>query len=383
MKPRRSRRVQDSDEGFRFDASTSLREPDPVPIRPSRRVPQGPSGSEDSVPGPTRLHEEVIDPTRVVQSGSTSVVDMTVADSDPDSVIPHNRISDPFEHDFQQPCRRRTTRGVHGDDVVHLSLLDDLEHDLRPTPADDDSVTTSGNVTMMDTASDARAARQVAQVPARRGRRLRILGTQPTVEDLPSPSRFSPLEDDSELDTVSDAWEGTSSESETESLPDPEFVVEERRPVPAIVFPFRGDYRAAFMSLDALELNFMFEGQANATRSVPFLLRGAFRGALRVAMNEAVLAREQNDVPREERAWKLFFLLSRMLLTRPPPREAELVAESEEACRVARTAVVRKRKRGSDQERKAARAESHVMVGELSSARQVLESAKGTSCCRS
>ena len=111
-------------------------------------------------------------------------------------------------------------------------------------------------------------------------------------------------------------------------------------------------------------------------------------------MNEAVLAREQNDVLREERAWKLFFLLPRMLLARPlrggkispkklggrmqrfsEGRWVELVAESEEACLVARTAAVRKRRRGSDQDRKAARAESLVMVGELSSARQVLESA--------
>ena len=56
-------------------------------------------------------------------------------------------------------------------------------------------------------------------------------------------------------------------------------------------------------------------------------------------------------------------------------RWLEVVAESEEICRIARTAGVRKRRRGSDQDRKAARAESLVMVGELSSARQVLESA--------
>ena len=156
-------------------------------------------------------------------------------------------------------------------------------------------------------------------------------------------------------------------------------MVDERRPVLAIVFPSQGDFWAAFMSLDVLELNLMFEGQANVMRSVPFVKRGAFRGALRLAMNEAVLAREQNDVPCEERAWKLFFLLPRILLTRPPrggkipPKQLEgrmqrfsegrwleLVAESEEACRIARTAVVRKRRRGSDQGRKAARAESLV-----------------------
>ena len=57
------------------------------------------SGAEEEFPPRlrrrTRLHEEVIDPTRLVQSGSTSVnvVDMTVADSDPDSEI-NNRMAD-------------------------------------------------------------------------------------------------------------------------------------------------------------------------------------------------------------------------------------------------------------------------------------------------
>ena len=111
---------------------------------------------------------------------------------------------------------------------------------------------------------------------------------------------------------------GTSSESETESLPDPEFRVEERRTVPAVEFSLRGDYRAAFESLDEFDLNSIFEGRANIMRVVPFLMRGAFRGALRLAMNEAVLAHNRNDVAREERAWKLFVLLPRMLLTRQP-----------------------------------------------------------------
>ena len=220
------------DEEFRFDASTSLREPDPVPIRPSRRValvphcpgetPQGSSGSEVL----SGSHDEV-DSVRF-HFISVDVVDMTVADSDPDSEI-HNRISDPVENDFQQPGRRRTTRGVH--DVVPPSVLDDLELGLKPTPAVDYSFNPIlENVTKVDTVSDASGAAR--QVSARRGRRLRILGTQPTVEDLPSTNRFSPLEDDSEK------REGTSSESETESLPDPEYVVEESQPAPAIGFCF-------------------------------------------------------------------------------------------------------------------------------------------------
>ena len=158
-----------------------------------------------------------------------------------------------------------------------------------------------------------------------------------------------------------------------ESLPDPEFRVEERRTIPAVEFSLRGDYRAAFESLDEFDLNSIFEGRANVMRVVPFLMRG---GALRLAMNEAVLAHNRNDVACEERAWKLFFLLLRMLLTRPPgwqnlPRKVgredctiHLVEESVKACAVARTAVVRKRRRHTDQDRKVARAERLVMLGE-------------------
>ena len=50
----------------------------------------------------------------------------------------------------------------------------------------------------------------------------------------------------------------------------------------------------------------------------------------------------------------------------------DFVEESEEACVAARTAVARKRRRHTDQDRKVARA-ALVMLGELSSARRVLE----------
>ena len=95
----------------------------------------------------TRLHEEEIDPTRLV------VVDVTVADSDPNSEI-HNRMSDLVEHDFQEFMTW----------CFHLCWM--IEHDSRPTPADEDFVNpTLGNVTMMDTATDASGAQ--SQVSAR------------------------------------------------------------------------------------------------------------------------------------------------------------------------------------------------------------------------
>ena len=46
-------------------------------------------------------------------------------------------------------------------------------------------------------------------------------------------------------------------------------------------------------------------------------MKGAFRGALRLAMDEAIAGNEAHDEPRQDRAWKLFMLLPRMLLQRP------------------------------------------------------------------
>ena len=182
VRPRRSRRVQD-DEEFRFDASMSLREPDPVPIRPPRRVAFVPHCPGDTPQGPSGSVPRDFTKRRLIRRGWSSQVPFqrTLSTRQWQILVPTAKST--ITSRIQQPGRRRTTRRFH--DVVPPSLLDDLEHDLRPTPADDDSFNpTLGNVTMIDTASDASGAAR--QVSARRGKRLRILGTQPTVEDLPS-----------------------------------------------------------------------------------------------------------------------------------------------------------------------------------------------------
>ena len=57
--------------------------------------------------------------------------------------------------------------------------------------------------------------------------------------------------------------------------------------------------------------------QPHVMREVPMVFRGAFRSALRFAMQEIVDGVRSDDPVRCTRAWKLFFLLSRMLLFRP------------------------------------------------------------------
>ena len=127
-------------------------------------------------------------------------------------------------------------------------------------------------------------------------------------------------------------------------------------------------------------------------KTVPHFLRGPFRNALRVAMDEAL---EVNQL-RSERGWKLFMLLPRLLLFRPPRagnvhksklagrfqeftegRWMHLLRSSRQCAEDASRAQCRKRRRHheDDLERRAGRALSLVQMGELSAGRQALEGA--------
>ena len=63
----------------------------------------------------------------------------------------------------------------------------------------------------------------------------------------------------------------------------------------------------SFASLDVLNLSVLFESRPRLMRSVPHILRGGFRLALRVAFEA-----------RAVRGWKLLLVFPRMLLWRPP-----------------------------------------------------------------
>ena len=99
-------------------------------------------------------------------------------------------------------------------------------------------------------------------------------------------------------------------------------------------------------------------------KSVPYFLRGGYRAAVRLALEEIVSGWVSGDVVKQERGWKLFFLLPRMLLSRPcrgglvPRRKLEtrfqkffagdwagLVADSEDLTSQASTARVRRSRR--------------------------------------
>ena len=119
-------------------------------------------------------------------------------------------------------------------------------------------------------------------------------------------------------------------------------------------------------------------------RSVPHFLKGPFRNAPRLALEEAV----SEELIRQERGWKL---LPRMLLHRPP--RGGLIAKDklherfqsftrgewlmllEASGRFDEEAAIarRRRRHQGDDVQKRARAELKVALGEVSSARQALE----------
>ena len=119
-------------------------------------------------------------------------------------------------------------------------------------------------------------------------------------------------------------------------------------------------------------------------KTIPFFLRGGFRAAVRLSLEEIVSGRDRGDVVQQERGWKLFFLLPRMLLSRPcrgglvPRKKLETRFQKLDSVRdssQALTARVRKRRR-QHSDGSAMRAERLAMLGELSAARQALESTR-------
>ena len=164
-------------------------------------------------------------------------------------------------------------------------------------------------------------------------------------------------------------------------------------PLPVQPVIFEAGVRAptrAFASLDAVDLSDVFASRPRVMRAVPAVIRGAFRAAVRVALQEIVSGEEANNNLRIVRAWKLFLLLPRMLLLKPargravPKRKLEgrfkqfqdgewlsLLTESSECAEQAQVRAVRSRRRPQDdQAQRAVRALTLVRMGELSSARQ-------------
>ena len=153
------------------------------------------------------------------------------------------------------------------------------------------------------------------------------------------------------------------------------------------------EIRAAFVFLDTIDLRTTFARRASVMKSIPHWLKGPFRNALKLAMEEAI----RRGVLHQERGWKLFLLIPRLLLHRPPrgglvPKSKlvqrfddfargdwEKLFQSSDKCdEKASRAYTRKRRRQKPEDditRRAARALALVQMGELSAGRQALEGA--------
>ena len=250
--------------------------------------------------------------------------------------------------------------------------------------------------------------RAVAQVPSIAELRDQVLLPQTDREPggVPHTGRFAALIDDPEFDpTIEDPVTDpvTTRESDTDTIDgqseaDPEAFDEVEPAVPDVVqepLP-SGHVSVGMANLDEVDLNTIFARRAHDMRSIPHFLKGPYRAAVRLAMREASGARETGDVLRLTRAWKLFLLLPRTFLSRPPrgglvPKTrllervslfhngqwCDLVERSAVDAETAHFAACRKRRRAkSEVEQRASRALRCVLDGELSAGRQALEGAE-------
>ena len=189
------------------------------------------------------------------------------------------------------------------------------------------------------------------------------------------------------VDTHSDSQGSSSFVSEEEEQ-------EVEVPVVAGLPPVRPSVaaqRSGFAQLDRWNVQEVFTRRASVMRTVPRFLWGSFRVALKVALEEVLTGQSRRDVAQQERGWKLFLLLPRMLLHRSPrggPISRDkligrfdqfasgqwhnLLVASQTCAQEAATAfALRKRRNPNDGTRRAARALQFVQWGELSSGRQV------------
>ena len=125
-------------------------------------------------------------------------------------------------------------------------------------------------------------------------RRLRLAGTQPTREDTLSGNRFAALREE-EVEVPPADMSVETSESDTESVPDPEFESEEVHVEPEVRFERDHNFQAAFVSVDGITIKEMFKTTAQVLRTVPFFMRGVLRGGFRMTVDAVVAGQESGD----------------------------------------------------------------------------------------
>ena len=184
-----------------------------------------------------------------------------------------------------------------------ISSPDGREFDNeRPT---DEASTGDGLVLTSSTV----AASSGAVWEVNEGRRRLVIMSRDTQEMERKHMRTIP-ENDDDQDSESDTIVGGVSEAGEDALEEP------TAPESPIRLRPRGR-QEAFASLDVVELKSVFSRRAHFLRTIPFILKGAFRSALRTTLDKVIAGHNQGNESRMTRGWKLFMFLPRLLLHCP------------------------------------------------------------------
>ena len=154
-------------------------------------------------------------------------------------------------------------------------------------------------------ASRARPARRVVLVPGS------VDATPQSVQDRELDTRLDTESVDSGHSLNSaEGWSEVSGQDDDIELP----VV---AGIP-LVRPSIRSQRVGFEQTDDWNLQEVFRTRASVMRTVSRFLWASFRAALKVALEEILAGQQNRQIHRQERGWKLFLALPRMLLHRPP-----------------------------------------------------------------
>ena len=199
------------------------------------------------------------------------------------------------------------------EDPQQSAVLDALEFDL--TVADSDTASVEGGNASQHMVPDQRGEQSDDQERILR-RRFSIVGVPQTMHDSP------PSDQDEEVEVDEEFERGGASECEEQ---------EEAVPFATVEDPINGDVQArnisvGLQSMDEVDLRDVFMMRPIIMKSVPPFMRSCFKSAIRVACKTIVQGRVANNAELETQGWKLFLLLPRMMLFRPPrggkvPRE--------------------------------------------------------------
>ena len=287
--------------------------------------------------------------TTQVDWGESVSFDMTVADS-PDeggtavpSWDPRGRRVE-WSECLSRRTRRRVNRVQDSDNGTLVMQVDSLPHEhgmsqvgqRRVVLVPQDAGGTADSIQDREPPTPEPSA-PVSTLPAssRAVRRLVLVNSQQTepsgvaISEFASGNSFAALREleevpDRRSELMSEVGSANGDENDTDRMlgaseADQEAVVLDPTPAegPVEFVPRDTQNVAALASLDPVDLREVFSCRASVLHSIPHFLKGAFRGAVRVALKAVSQGYQTHSVARTTQGWKLLMMLPRLLLHRP------------------------------------------------------------------